>query len=796
LTDRVKILRRRVYEATFKPGYCVERAYYMTKSYMETEGEPMIIRRAKALKKILENMTIGIEEGELIVGKPTSKPVSSPLFPEIDWRYLEELINTNYLSMEEKEKLKEVVSYWRGKSFSDVASLRIPNTLKETIDVFSAGIEIPSGSSAFANVHLAHCVPGYEKILTKGLNGLINDVEETMAKLDLTKIEDIKKLNFLEAVKIALQAVPSFAKRYAELAKKLAERENDPQRKTELEKIAEICEWVPANPARTFHEALQAIWFIYIALAMEGLGPAIGFGRMDQYLYPFYKKDIEEGRLTKEHARELIAMFLIKMNELAFHFPGSHPFTIERYRSGGEYPLSTITLGGVTRDGLDATNELSYLFLDAEMDVGLLEDIAVRVHKDTPYSFLMKACEVARLLAGKIKFVSDETAIRQLIEDGKSLEDARDYAVTGCFIHTVPGRSHDPPMGGGNFPNLPLALELALNNGVHRATGKQIGPRTGDPRKFKSYDELWKAYQKQVEWLVRAHVTLTNCIMPLFYELTPYPLLSALFDGCIERSKDITEGGALYNTGSFWFVGIVNVGDSLAAVKKVIFEDKRASMDALVDALEKNFEGYEELYHLLRNAPKFGNDDDYVDSIVNDIICHLCEEVSKYVSFGGRKFTVAAANVVAHIPCGRIIGATPEGRRAGEPFSDGGISPYYGRNINGITSTLRSVTKLDLWRTCAAVLNIKFNPSDIKEEDKIESKMRKFASLIKTFAKTGGDIIQFSFVNTEMLRDAQKNPEKYRDLLVRVATYSAYFVDLPKEIQEDIIRRTEMGGSY
>ncbi|MEM3190285.1 MAG: pyruvate formate lyase family protein, partial [Candidatus Bathyarchaeia archaeon] len=613
MKDGVKKLRERVYEATFKPGYCIERAYWMTKSYMETEGEPIIIRRAKALKKILENMTIGIEDGELIVGKPTSKLVSSPLFPEIDWRYLENLIESDYLTEDEKVKLKEVISYWKGKSFSEMVFLRLPNEFK------TEAIEFILDASRRS--HIAHCAPNYDKVLKEGLNAIKKRVENEIMEMKLEKTENVKKIAFLEAVKISLEAVIAFARRYADLAKKLMESESDIERKAELMKIAKICEWVPANPARTFHEALQAIWFIYIALAMEGLGAGIGFGRIDQYLYPFYKKDIEEGRLTKEHARELLALFLIKINELAFHFPGTPPHTIKQYRSGSEQTLSSITIGGVTRDGLDATNELSYLLLEAEMDVGLLEDIVVRVHKDTPYPFLMKACEVAKLLKGKIKFVSDETVIRQLIEDGKSLEDARDYAVMGCFIRTVPGRSFDPPaIGGGVVINLPMALELALNNGVSRLTGKQIGPKTGDPKKFKSYDELWLAYKKQVEFIIHKAVTFSNSIFPLYSEFIPYPLMSALFDGCISSGKDITEGGAVYNTQNFWVCGIVNVGDSLAAIKKVVFEDKKISMDTLIEALNKNFEGYEDVLNLLRAAPKFGNDDDYVDLIVNNVL--------------------------------------------------------------------------------------------------------------------------------------------------------------------------------
>jgi len=799
--DRVKKLREELYVHTFKPTICLERAYWVTKSFMETEGEPMVIRRAKALKKVLENMSIRIENGELIVGRVTSKRFGGILFPESGWELLEEGVSTGSIlghrieTEEEKVKLQEILSYWKSKLSTDRWIQSMPEEYRRFFNLLRA--------SAGGGGSLAHNCPGFERVITKGLNELKKQVDEEMVILNLTEPDAIQKYLFLKAVNITLDAVITFAKRYAELARSLAEKETDDQRRLELERIAEICEWVPANPARSFHEALQSLWFIYLAVELEGGGPGIGFGRMDQYLYPFYKKDLDEGRLTKEQARQLIAMFLIKINEFTIPFSNEMvtPIGGERLtesfspRSGANQPLSVITLGGLTRDGKDATNELSYLFLEAEKDVMLWEEIAVRVHANTPGEFLIKALEAAKLAKGKIKFVCDETVVKQLIKDGKAVEDARDYAITGCFIHTVPGRSYDPSLGG--FVNLPLALELALNNGVFRRTGEQLGPRTGDPRQFKSYNEVWNAYKKQVEWLIRMHVIQANVDLFHLLEALPCPLQSALYDGCIEKGKDVASGAAVYNTGSLWITGIPNVGDSLAAIKKVVFEEKKITMARLIDALDKNFEGYEDVYFLLRSAPKFGNDDDYVDSIVNEVLVHLCDEVGKYTTIGGRKFTISAANVAANVPLGKLIGATPEGRKAREPFSDGGLSPYYGRNVNGITSTLRSVAKLDLWKASGGcVLNVKFNPDDVKEEFKIESKMRKFASLIKTFAKIGGDIIQFNFVSTETLRDAQKHPEKYRDLLVRVATYSAYFVDLPKEVQDDIIKRTELGGSY
>jgi pyruvate-formate lyase len=484
------------------PELCIERAYLMTQSYQETESEPPVMRRAKALEKILREMTIYIEDGELIVGRATSKRRGSPLIPEVSWEWCLEQMDTVStgrdwdefapLTEDEKAKIREFLPYWKGKSLYDKCHAIVPE------DVLKLNLEIqsPGPPSCLGNTHLGHCSANYEKVLTRGLNGIKRQVDEELARLDITEIEDFQKSQFLKAVNITLEAATSFAQRYAGLAGSLAEKETDIQRKAELQRIAETCAWVPANPARSFYEALQSMWLTYIVLMIEGWGAGTSFGRPDQYLFPFYQKDMEEGRITREEARELIALLFIKMNELAMRF------SYELIRTGAALNvLSNTTLGGLTKDGRDAVNELSYLFLDAEEDVRLLsDDIVIRIHKNTPDAFLMRACEVARLLRGKLKFVSDETAIQQLLSDGKPLEYARDYIVVGCLLPTVPAYSHDAV---GGLLNMPLMLELALNNGVSRLTGRQIGPKTGDPRKFKSYDEVWGAYQKQVETLRR-----------------------------------------------------------------------------------------------------------------------------------------------------------------------------------------------------------------------------------------------------------------------------------------------------
>jgi len=769
------------------PELCIERAALLTQSYKDTEGEAAVIRQAKALEKVLKEITVKIEDDELIVGRATGKRIAGILIPEVQWQwYLEELDNISKrkaeafqpLTEDEIVKMREILSYWKGKSLYDKWYARLPEQFHDEFSWCTWGPVI-SGTP----FHLAHNCPGLDRVLTRGLNGIKKQVDEELEKLDITDTKDFEKYTFLKAVDITLQAVIAFAKRYAVQARLLAAKEFNIRRKTELEKIAEICEHVPANPAQSFYEAMQSLWFMYIALMLEGWGPGIGFGRLDQYLYPFYKKDLDEGRITREGARELIGLFYIKLNELVMPFSTN---ASGGTAGSGQLPLSGITLGGVTPQGKNAVNELSYLFLEAEEDVRLQEDLVVRVHTNTPEAFLMKACEIVKLVRGKIKFTSDETVIQQLISDGKPIEYARDYGITGCFIRTVPGRSLDT---GGDFINLPILLELALNNGVSRLTGEQLGPRTGDPRKFKSYQELLEAYKKQVEVLVQRRVVSFNLSRQCFAEFLPTPLQSSLYDGCIERGLDVTNNGtAPYSTLGWWVCGIPNVGDSLAVINRLVFEEKSVTMDRLLAALDNNLEGDDEILQKINSVPKFGNDDDYVDSITNDVLIHFRSELDKYKGFGGIKFTLAAGCVASYMAFGKSVGALPDGRKAGEPLSEGGISPYQGRDVNGPTSTMKSVAKLDLAKASGgAVLNMRFNPDGLKDQ----SKMRKLVSLLRIFCQTGGDLVQFNIVSGDMLRDAQRNPEKYRDLLVRVATYSAYFTELSQDLQDDIIARTE-----
>jgi choline trimethylamine-lyase len=784
-TERVEKLRNQVLQV---PELCLERGRLMTESYMETEGEPDVIRRAKALKKILNEMTIGIDAAELIVGRTTSKTRGGPLIPEVAWEwYLEEIdtLSTRQwnkyapLSDEEKKLMKEFLPYWKGKSISERFCASVPQEVLKLNHLI-----LEAGGHGVNNIYQGHISVDFEEVLNKGLNGIKNKILLEMKLLNLARIADYEKYQFLQASTITLEAVSELALRYAQLARQKAAEEKNLSRKKELDQIAVCCEHVPSNPARSFHEALQSVWFVYVAVMIEGLSYGIGFGRPDQFLYKYYKDDLSSGKITDKEVRELIALLYIKINSTIV------PVSLAAAASFGGHPLAAnITVGGIDKNGRDAVNELSYLFLDAEKDVGLsAEDLIVRIHKNNPNTFVVKACEVAKTLQGKLKFLSDETTIQQLMADGKPVDYARNYVITGCNTPSVPGYSQDVP---GALFNLPLMLELALNNGVSRITGEQIGPKTGDPGEFKTYEDVWEAYKIQVETFLPIVILFKNVDDQLFADFTPTVFQSTLVHGCIEKGLDITNGGtAPYLTHAISLSGAPTVGDSLAAIRKTVFEDKAISMPGLIEALDKNFQGEEKILSILQRAPKFGNDDDYVDSIVNDVLMHGSEEAAKYKGIAGSSTPVAAAVVTGDVPLGCVVGALPDGRKSGEPLSEGGISPYQGRNVSGPVATLRSVSKINhLKLTNGSVLNMRFNPDVVKDEDKV----RKFASMLRVFCETGGALVQFNIVDTDTLKDAQRNPDKYKDLLVRVATYSAYFVELSTDLQNDIIARMEFG---
>ena len=786
-TTMTRVARLRAKLRGTMPEMCVERACLLTQSYRETEAYPEIIRRAMALEKVLNEIPILIdEEDELIVGHAISKRRGGIVSPEINWAISQETIEAptsksdefKPATAEEIARMKDVVEYWKGKALFDRLRVRLP---EDVLNIESKTI-IPAGSAIANNYIGSHMCVDYPRLLTKGFDAIREEVEEKRAELDLLDPGNSKKYEFYTAVIIALRAAANYSRRYAALAREMAERAQDPQRAAELRRIAEICDWIPAKPARTFHEALQFLWMNHLVLMAEAWGPGMAFGRMDQYLYPYYRKDVDSGVMTREQARELLGCFCVKLNE-----PGTR-FSFETVKtSGGLSVLSDITLGGVTREGKDASNELSFVFLDAQEDVCMAADeVVIRISRVTQDKFLFRACEAARKLRGKFKFIGDETGVAQMMYNGLPLEDARDFAVSGCSLPMVPGVSWD--IIGGQI-NLPLMMELALNNGYSRILGEKVGVETGDPRQFKTYDEVWEAYQKQVEYAQELYVRLRNADREVSAEFAPTPFQSVGFQRCLDRGMDLTWGGNMpHVTDAVSPIGATNVCDSLAAIKKLVFEEKKITMDQLLTAIEKNFEGENEILRLIEGTPKYGNDDDYVDSIMVAVFDHFEKAMRRFRGINRNRYTVQTYTAAGYLMMGDIVGALPDGRKSGTPICEGGLSPYLGRNVNGATATFNSVTKIDIVRLSAGpALNMKFSPSALKDATCI----RKFASLLRAYFEKGGYHVQFNIVSSDMLRDAQKHPENYRDLLVRVATYSAFFNDLGPELQQELIDRVE-----
>lgn len=777
--DNTRIRRLRE-SMLVRPSVCVERAALITESYRQTEGEPAAIRRGKAFAHLLANMTVTIYPDELIVGRPTSKVRGGSISPELqcDWILNElDLLSTREtdpfepLTEQEKAVLRDVVPYWQERSLRAQWSHRVSDAAKAIDDLLIGG-----GAFCGNNQFPGHASPDYSRLLRLGTDGLIAEVDARLAR----PVSDAQRSE-LTGMRLCLEALGGIGQRYAEEAARLAAIEPDPVRAQELWEIADVCRVVPRHPARTLREAVQSLWFGYYCIMLENWGTGNTFLRIDQYLEPYYLLGRESG-LSDAQAYEYLAMLLINCNSdcVVYSEARSHGFA-------GNNSGCSFTIGGVKPDGSCAVNRLSYLILEAERAVNMgSDDIVVRIADNTPDEFLTFACEVARDVGGKLKFLGDRTAIRDLTLCGMAEEQARDYAIAGCTSPIVGGVNYNIP---GGIISLPGILELALRRGVHRLTGAQLGAITADAAEFESYGQLWDAFCTQVRHVIPLCHEIKNADKAVFSDCAPSPLQSSLFAPCVERGLDVIDGG----TGPHFcfamsLAGAPNVGDSLAAIRRVVFEEKRVTMRELLTALDHNFEGFEALRALLLRQPKFGNHDPYVDSIVNDVLTLVSNVVAETPGFAGARSTVAAAAVTANVGLGMVLGATPDGRLAGEPISEGGISPAQGRNTSGATATMLSVAGLDHDKLLhGEVLNLRMNPDAVATDDKL----RKFQALIRAYVDAGGFLVQFNIVSTETLRDAQLHPEDHRDLVVRVATYAAYFIELGSALQDDIIRRLE-----
>jgi len=783
ISDRLFKAKDRYLKAT--PYIASERSHILTEYWKGSEGEPITIRRAKAFHKILDQIPISIRDGELIVGCQTKYIRGGYLYPEFNAEWQDELrlLPTRESSKfaiepEDLRIILEDVKYWEGKSMQDHA---YPLWRERWGDLVEKGMEarltidiraVPQGRQAV----------DYPKVLKKGLKGIIEEAEIKYEKSPEDSYEDVKKKFFWNSVIIACQAVINFAHRYAKLAQEMANKERNATRKKELERITEICQWVPMNPARNFYEALQSFWLVHLALEIENNSWGYSPGRFDQYMYPYYKKDMEEGILTQEEAFELLGCLWIKFSEMELvqNIANAHITQGSLYQN--------ITIGGQTEDGRDATNALSYLILDVTKALKLPQPtISVRYFNGLKEEFLLKAAELNSTGGGMPAWFNDNYAMVTLPYYGIPLREARNYAPIGCVEMGIPTSS--ALLLGTGFVSLPKCLELTLYDGIDPFTGHKLGPSTGNPEKFKDFNELFEAFKKQVdfatEWIVDASIKSLDALAPDF---VPTPFNSALMNDCIELGKDITQGGVRYrNFFACFAIGFITTANSLTAMKKVVFEDKKIKMGELLDALKENFEGKEEIRQILMEAPKYGNDDDYADDMARKLFRFTNETIAKHKNPWGDPLAPAYLGITAHYFHGATVGATPDGRKAYTPFADGSLSAYPGTDKNGPTAVIKSATKADTIPALCTLFNLKFHPLALKGRESL----RKLLALIKTYFDLYGWHIQFNVVDRQTLLEAKKNPDNYRDLLVRVAGFSVYFVELAPSVQDEIISRTE-----
>jgi formate C-acetyltransferase len=763
---------------------CVERAVLVTEAYRAHEADPVVLRRAKALAMVLREMTLQIAEDELILGHFSEKRRSPSVFPEYGLHWVEyelDLFETrphNRLRVrpEAKRILREIHPYWRGRAVCDrIRAVRTPE-LQRAVD-----------HGLFANPHewtgLGHVALDFRRVLHDGIEGIREEVAARVSSLETTDPFSLHQRAFLEALLLLCEATVDFAHRYAALARTTARDVQESARRAELLHMAAVCEQVPAKPARTFWEALQSFWFMQLIPQIEANGFSITPGRFDQYMYPFYRADIDAGRLSREEAQELLECLWIKFSELARVDDRGMAEISAGYASG-----QNLCIGGKTAAGDDATNEVSFMCLEANGHLQLPQpNFTIRLHKESPQNLLDAAVRVIARGNGMPQVLNDELIIPALLNKGIPLYEARDYIPVGCDEITVLG------MWGrcnGGYINLAKALELALLNGRCRLSGETVGLPTGNVEGFSTFREFQEAVYRQVDYAVQSLIAEANATDLVHAEMAPLPFVSLLVPGCTESARDVTHGGARYNFTGPVGVGSATVGDSLAAIKKFVFEEQALSLTDLRVMLDVDFAGHEIWrQRLIHRAPKFGNDDDSVDGLVVSLTNRFFDQVERGRNPRGGGMMPALYSVTAHVGAGKRVGATPDGRKAGTPLSDG-LSPTYGRDLKGPTAALCSVTKVDLVRAPNGVIvNQRLAPGLLSTETG-RAKMRQ---LLRGFVEAGGFHWQFNVVPTETLREAQAHPEQFLDLVVRVAGYSAFFVDLSRAAQDAIIQRSASG---
>ena len=829
-TERISKLVENLYAKM--PEIESARAVLITESYKQTENEPMVIRRAKAFQHILENIPIVIRDLELIVGSTTLAPRGCQTYPEFSYEWLEAEFDTVetrsadpfYISEQTKRELKEANAYWKGKTTSELATAYMePETLLAMEhNLFTPGNYFYNG--------VGHVTVKYWEVLEIGFGGIKEKAEEELAKLCLADGDYQKKSRFLQAVMISCDAAITYARRYAELALSEAQKCTDPARKMELLQIAQNCANVLEKGATSFYEACQSFWFVQQLLQIESSGHSISPGRFDQYMYPYYKKDLDSGKLTREFAQELMDCIWVKLNDLNKCRDAASAEGFAGYSL-----FQNLIAGGQNSEGIDVTNDLSFMSIQASVHVFLPQpSLSVRVWNGTPHEFLIKAAELTRTGIGLPAYYNDEVIIPSLLSRGLTLEDARDYNIIGCVEPQKAGKTegwHDAA-----FFNMCRPLELTFHNGKDK--GVQVGPQTGDVESMQSFEEFYRAYKIQMDYAIKLLVNADNAIDMAHAERCPLPFLSSMVDDCMKSGKTVQEGGAVYNfTGPQGF-GVANMADSLYVVKKLVYDEKKLTMKELKQALTVNYgKGLNEediaamtseivsemeaagqkagereisavlqtviaatespemkakgdrILEMIEEVPKFGNDLPEVDAFARDVAYTYTKPLLKYRNPRGGQFQAGLYPVSANVPLGAQTGATPDGRLAYTPVADG-VSPSAGKDVSGPTAAANSVSRLDHGIASNGTLfNQKFHPSALSGRRGLEN----FVGLIRSYFDQKGSHMQFNVVSRETLLDAQKHPEQYKHLVVRVAGYSALFTTLSKSLQDDIIRRTEQG---
>ena len=827
-TERIS----RLVETLYRDMPVIEpaRAVLITESYRATEGEPVITRRAKAFCHILEQIPITIREGELVAGSATLAPRGCQVFPEFSYQWLEDEFDTIatrsadpfYIADDTKTILHDVYQYWKGKTTSELAtSYMAPQTLL-AIDhnMFTAGNYFYNG--------IGHVCVDYAKVLKMGYNGIAAQAEAELEKCRVSDGDYARRHAFLTAVIDSCHAAIAYAKRYAALAREQAAACTNAQRREELLQIAKNCDNVPANGAKSFYEACQSFWFVQMLIQMESSGHSISPGRFDQYMYPYYKADLEAGKITPEFAQELIDCIWVKLNDL-----NKARDAVSAEGFAGYSLFQNLIVGGQDIHGLDCTNDLSYMCINASMHVMLPQpSLSIRIWNGTPHDLMLHAAKLTATGVGLPAYYNDEVIIPALLNRGLTLEDARDYCIIGCVEPQKAGKTdgwHDAA-----FFNMCRPLELVFTNGMDK--GEQVGLQTGDVAQMQTFDDFFSAYKKQMEYMISLLVNADNSIDQAHADRCPLPFLSSMVDDCITRGKSVQEGGAVYNfTGPQGF-GIANVADALYAIRTLVFEKKVLTLPAIGQAMAHNFgmpyadhaaekltvdvlknaaalgspvdrsqiaeifrmvqenplpeqekQAYQDIYRMISDLPKFGNDLDDVDALAREAAYTYTRPMERYRNPRGGQYQAGLYPVSANVPLGAQTGATPDGRLCGTPIADG-VSPAAGRDVHGPTAACNSVARLDHGIASNGTLfNMKFHPSALKGQSGLES----FAALIRAFFDQKGMHMQFNVVSRETLRDAQIHPENYKGLVVRVAGYSALFTTLSRSLQDDIINRTE-----